>query len=145
MSARPSSLRRFVRRTLVDATGASAPDRVRLTRAFDDLCGRLQDRLQPVFGSVAVEALFRRAVHLAAAEFPWLRGAGIESRPCPTEPIEKLEHLDAGTIEEGLATVLAYDIELLIGFVGEDLVLPLVQQAWDVEGVVDGPATEVEP
>jgi hypothetical protein len=116
-----------------------------LAKAFDDLCVRLHERLQPVFGSVAVDALFGRAVHLAADEFPWLREAGLEARPCQTDGIEKLEHLDPGTIEEGLATVLAHDIDLLIGFVGEDLVLPLVQQAWDIEGVVDGPATKVEP
>ena len=33
-------------------------------------------------------------------------------------------------IADGLATVLAHDIALLSTFVGEDLVLPLVQEAW---------------
>ena len=33
-------------------------------------------------------------------------------------------------LEEGLAAVLAHNIALLSAFVGEDLVLPLVQQAW---------------
>jgi hypothetical protein len=33
---------------------------------------------------------------------------------------------------EGLATVLAHNIGLLSTFVGEDLVLPLVQEAWGI-------------
>ena len=33
-------------------------------------------------------------------------------------------------LEEGLAAVLAHNIALLNAFVGEDLVLPLVQEAW---------------
>ena len=33
-------------------------------------------------------------------------------------------------LQEGLAAVLAHNIALLSAFVGEDLVLPLVQQAW---------------
>jgi hypothetical protein len=45
------------------------------------------------------------------------------------------------TQEEGLAAVLAHKIGLLNTFVGEDLVLPLVQQAW---GVIEAPRTEGE-
>jgi hypothetical protein len=144
MPARPSSLRRFVRRTLVDAVGSPEPSRARLAQAFDTLCTRLRARLQPVFGSVAVDALFGRAVHVAATEFPWLRDATPDCS-WPANVIEALEHLDTSTIEEGLASVLAHDVELLIAFVGEDLVLPLVQQAWDVDAPVDGLAPEIEP
>ena len=45
-----------------------------------------------------------------------------------------LANLDVNTVHEGLATVLASNIGLLNGFVGEDLVLPLMQQAWGVSG-----------
>jgi hypothetical protein len=50
--------------------------------------------------------------------------------------------LEIDRLEEGLAAVLAHNIGLLVAFVGEDLVLPLVQQAW---GVVEAPRTEGEP
>ena len=43
-----------------------------------------------------------------------------------------LGQLEIDTLEEGLAAVLAHNIGLLSAFVGEDLVLPLVQQAWGV-------------
>ena len=35
-------------------------------------------------------------------------------------------------VAEGLAAVLAHDIELLSTFVGDDLVRPLVHQAWGI-------------
>jgi hypothetical protein len=48
------------------------------------------------------------------------------------ERIATLETVDANTVEEGFAAILAHNIGLLSAFVGEDLVLPLVQEAWDV-------------
>jgi hypothetical protein len=134
------SLRRFVRRALVDATGEPQPDPAQLASAFDTLCQRLRERLQPVFGSAAVSALFVRSVHVAAAEFPWIRDAwpNNEGR-CAVENLGSVERLDVSTLEEGLSVVLTVKIALLVAFVGEDVVMPLVQQAW---GVVDASRTE---
>jgi hypothetical protein len=134
------SLRRFVRRALVDATGATRPDRTQLASAFDTLCARLRRQLQTVFGISAVDALFARALHVAAVDFPWLRelvrnGAD----PCAGERVASVERFKTDTLEEGLAAVLAHNISLLSAFVGEDLVLPLVQQAW---GVSDASGSE---
>jgi hypothetical protein len=126
MSAPSPELRRFVRRALVDATGVAAPDSAALATAFTALCDRLHRRLQPLFGTAAVETLFARALHLAASEFPWLvdvvamNGAGCAVRQTPT----------VDSPEDGLAAVLAHDIGLLSTLIGEDIVLPLVQQAW---------------
>jgi hypothetical protein len=142
MTLSPPSLRRFVRRALVDATGAAAPDRAQLASAFDLLCGRLHRQLKPIFGASAVNALFVRAVHVAAGQFPWLREIlPTDEDPCVSDRIASVGEPEIGTVEEGLAAVLAHNIGLLNSFVGEDLVLPLVQQAW---GVSDGPRTESE-
>ena len=127
------SLRRFVRRALVDTTGVPTPDRAQLASAFVTLCQRLQRRLQSLFGTTAVGALYARSVHVAAVEYPWLAqivGKGEES--CSVDGIATMQTLDRDTVEEGLAAVLAHNIGLLSAFVGEDLVLPLVQEAWDV-------------
>src|SRR5207249_9229678 len=51
-------LRRFVRRTLVEATGTKALARPQLATAFNTLCERLRERLRPLFGASAVTALF---------------------------------------------------------------------------------------
>lgn len=36
----------------------------------------------------------------------------------------------AENVLDAFTTVIAYDIGLLVEFVGEDLILPLVQKAW---------------
>ncbi len=142
MTLSPPTLRRFVRRALIDATGAASPDRAQLALAFDLLCERLRRQLTPVFGVTAVNGLFARAVHVAAAEFAWLLELLPTDRDaCTRDRIASLGALAAGTVEEGMAAVLAHEIGLLSTFVGEDLVLPLVQQAW---GVTDAPRTEGE-
>lgn len=142
MTLSPPSLRRFVRRALVDASGAAAPDRAQLAAAFDQLCGRLRRQLLSVFGTTAVSALFARAVHLATGEFSWLGELVVDNHDrCVRDRIASVGELDIETLEEGLAAVLAHNIGLLNAFVGEDLVLPLVQHAW---GVIDAPRTEDE-
>jgi hypothetical protein len=119
-------LRRFVRRGLIDATGVAAPEAPALAAAFTLLCRSLHPRLQPLFGTVAVSALFARALHLAVAEFPWLATVVHEDgESCSVEHASTIEHL-----ADGLAALLANDIGLLSTFIGEDIVLPLVQQAW---------------
>jgi hypothetical protein len=135
MSVPSPSLRRFVRRALVDTTGVAQPDRAQLAFAFETLCQRLRQRLQPLFGSAAVSALFVRSVHVAAAEYPWLGEIAARSKDsCSLEGIATLESLAVDTLNDSLAAVLAHNIGLLSAFVGEDLVLPLVQQAWGVGG-----------
>ena len=143
MTLSPPSLRRFARRALVDATGSASPDRAHLASAFDVLYQRLRQQLRPLFGATAVNALFVRAVHVAAAEFPWLPEIlPSDKDPCASDRIASVAEPEAETVKEGLAAVLAHNIGLLNTFVGEDLVLPLVQQAW---GATDAPRTEGEP
>jgi hypothetical protein len=129
------SLRRFVRRALVDTAGVAEPDRTQLASAFETLCRRLRDQLKPLFGSNAVEALFVRSVHITASEHAWLGGLVPHGKDaCSVDRIASLEHLDLNTLQEGFAAVLAHNIGLLSAFIGEDLVMPLVQQAWGVSG-----------
>jgi hypothetical protein len=143
MTLSPQAIRRFVKRALVDATGAASPDRAQLAGAFDTLCGSFRDRLQPLFGSTAVNALFVRAVHLATAEFGWLNAMLPKAQdPCAFVRADGFDGLDTAMLQDGLAAVLAHNIELLTAFVGPDLVLPLVQQAWGTATVVDAAATE---
>jgi hypothetical protein len=140
MTPSSSSLRRFVRRALVDATGVPSPDRVQLASAFDSLCGRLRRRLLPLFGTAAVSALLVRALHVTIAEFPWIGELVPRNQdPCAADWVGAAGELEIGTLEEGLAAVLAHNIALLNAFVGEDLVLPLVQEAW---GATAAPGTE---
>ena len=130
-------LRRFVRRTLVEAAGAEALDRPQLASSFNSLCNRLRQRLQPLFGTSAVTALFARALHVATAEFPWLADViGKNGDGCSANIIT-VPQVEMASLEDGLAAVLAHNIGLLSTFVGDDLVLPLVQEAWGTAMLVE--------
>lgn len=139
MSATSPALRRFVRYALVAATNDAAPDGAQLRAAFEVLCDQLGCRLRPLFGQLARGALFSRALRLAQAEFPWLEGVTAE-----TQNHCALVGLDAGSrdlpphvLAEGLAAVLAHEIALLSAFIGEDIVLPLVEQSWGAASLND--------
>ncbi len=124
--------RRFARRALVQAAGAEPPDRAQLASAFEALCERLRTRLHPLFGGTAIEALFARALHVARSEFPWLAGVvPRQTQRCSLEGLDTVTaDLQPGGIEEGLAAILGHQIGLLSAFIGEDLIVPLVQESW---------------
>jgi hypothetical protein len=133
MTLSSPQLRRFVRRTLTECAGSGALDQPGLAAHFNTLCERLRQRLQPLFGTSAVDALFARALHVATTEFPWLddvvgkNGDGCSARVTTGTQVEMT------SLQEGLAAVLAHNIGLLSTFVGDDLVLPIVQEAWGTE------------
>lgn len=121
-----------MRHALTSAAGAAHPDRALLATAFDLRCAQLRTRLHPLFGAPAIGALFERALHLATPEFPWLvRAIPKNAEACSLEALHlETDTLQPDSIAEGLAAVLAYDIELLTTFIGKDFVVPLIQEAW---------------
>jgi hypothetical protein len=133
MPLQSPSLRRFVTRALLDTMGAGEPDRTRLASAFNTLAQQLRDRLKPLFGLTAVDALFVRSVHVASAEHRWLGALLANGRDLTSvDQVASFNNLDLNTLRDGLVAVLAYNIGLLSAFVGEDFVMPLVQQAWGI-------------
>jgi hypothetical protein len=131
MSLSSPHLRHFVTRALVDASGVAEPDPSQLAAAFNSQCIRLRQRLQPLFGTTAVAALFARAVQVATVEFPWLvEVVPKNGDPCSADATAGESEGDVGRLADGLAAVLAQRIGLLSALVGEDLVLPLVHEAW---------------
>jgi hypothetical protein len=131
MTLSPSELRHHVRGVIVEASGADPLDRAQLGVVFSSLSERLRKALRPLFGGAAVNALSARALHLATSEFPWLpevldKNGEIFSAGA----IVKIQNVDLDIVANGLAAVLARNVELLCTFVGEDLVLPIVRVAW---------------
>lgn len=136
----------MVAEALVAATDVAAPTRQQLAAAFALLCERLRARLDPLFGSAAVAALFARALRMAAAEFPWLTEVvppGGE-RCLPEGLARAAEHCDVKVVQDGLSAVLAGEIALLSAFIGDDLVATLVHDAWGGEPP-RGPAGNKDP
>lgn len=129
MAVNPDSDRTLVRTALFDAAGPN-PGHAQIVLAFNSLCDRLGAVLEPLFGARAIDALFLRARHLAAREFPRLSGVLAKNeRRCRVDALDGSAVADA-ELADLLTAVLAYKIELLITFVGEDLVMPLVRRAW---------------
>jgi hypothetical protein len=129
-----SQLRAYVTRSLTKAAATATPDVAQIGAAFEQLCERLRSQLRPLFGSEAVSALFGRALHVAASDHPWIRDVITREALCKCgDAVGALSGIDAERIRDGLVAVLAINIELLNTFIGEDLVLPLVQVAWGHE------------
>jgi hypothetical protein len=135
-------LRRFVRHALVAATNVTTPDAAQLGVAFNLLCDRLWIRLRPLFGELAIKALFVRAVHSSQAEFAWLKGVSPDvGAGCRLEGLEMVSRdLDPKMLAAGLAAILADEIGLLSAFIGDDVVLPLVEESWGATSMADRPA-----
>jgi len=126
------NLVRLTSQALIAATGEAAPTMSQLASAFDLLCERLRTRLHPLFGTVAVAALFARAHSLRAIEFAWLAEVlPKDGDRCSLDALDPVRlHLSADDIAAGLATALAQVVGLLTTFIGDELVIPLLQDAW---------------
>lgn len=93
-------------------------------------CERLRPLLSPTMGSSAFRALLLRSLALSAAEVEWLRAVGIDAQGS----FEQLEDMGKQVTDretaEGGAMVLSQLLGLLMAFIGEDLTLRLVRDAW---------------
>ena len=87
----------------------------------------------------ATDALFARGLHLATSEFPWLAGVVPKTtQRCASEGLAALHpELPPEQIGDGLTAVLAHTFGLLTAFIGLDMTLPLVEQAWGVAASAD--------
>jgi hypothetical protein len=141
MPARSKPYRQFARQALVKTASSSTPTQAHLANAFGTLRDRFTRTLVPVFGPVAIEALFERSVHLATDEFCWLADYMAASRDKAPDAPDIPPAASAQNVLDAFTAVLAYDIGLLVEFVGEDLIMPLVQKAW---GSIGRPATSGE-
>jgi hypothetical protein len=119
--------RRLFAREAKKPRGPGAP-----AEAMAASCRRLHERLDPLIGAGGFRALLARALHLAAKEFPWLDAVRVEEHPaCELKGLrEAAKGLDAPSVGEGFALVLANVIWLLVTFIGEDIALGLVREVW---------------
>ena len=91
---------------------------------------KLRPHLVSLMGSIGYRALLARALGLAKAEFAWLQGVQIKT-DASCEGFEELEaHVDPDEFSEGSVVLLSHLLGLLVAFIGEELTLRLVRQAW---------------
>jgi hypothetical protein len=83
----------------------------------------------------------------SGAEFPWLRSVALDQSRCALIGLDAVSgNLAPQLVEEGLSAILAHKLGLLSAFIGDDVVLPLVEQSWGAALPSDRPSsTEGEP
>ncbi len=85
-----------------------------------------------VGSSVGTRALLARSLHVARAEFPFLQAirAGSDSDAFLLTLNARMDDVDPREAGDGLKAILGIPLDLLVGFIGEDLTLSLVRQVW---------------
>jgi excisionase family DNA binding protein len=125
--------RALARRLLLHEAGGRA-EPAALAEAAGRAHGRLHGRLAGVIGATGFATLFARAVQLALPEHPGLRHLRVEAGPAGG--LAGLAEFAAASAPEpaaaaaGLTAMFVNFIGLLGTFIGEDLALRLVRQAW---------------
>ncbi|MEA2492026.1 MAG: hypothetical protein QOH21_3818 [Acidobacteriota bacterium] len=119
--------RRVMRaQTAAPATAAGAADAMQVS------CGALYRVLETALGPAGLQALIGRAIQITAREYPWLSTvqAGTTADCALSGLSDAAGELGVEDATEGCAALLAAMIGLLITFIGEDLTLRFVRQAW---------------
>jgi hypothetical protein len=131
----------LARRVLRHEAGGRA-EPAALAEAAERADARLRERLASLIGQTGYTTLVARAVYLAQAEVPALEHVTVDALATGGDPAEGGEGGlhgvrefargvgDAGAAEAGLSAILAHVIGLLVTFIGEDLALRLVRDAW---------------
>ena len=117
-----------------EASGRAEP--AALAEAAERADARLRGRLASLIGPTGYTALVARAVYLAQAEVPALERVTVDALATGAEGglhgVREFARAsgDAGAAEAGLSAILAHVIGLLVTFIGEDLALRLIREAW---------------
>ena len=119
-------------RHLLRSEAGDHPSPEELAAVTAEAYTRLRARLAVFLGQQGFDALWRRAIHLARREFhAWDDAAGEE--PSPTLPPGLYGAMLGGDAAEAHARLIAAFssfIALLFTFIGEDLGVRLIHQAW---------------
>lgn len=91
---------------------------------------KLRPHLATLLGRVGFSTLLARTIALSVASFPWLRAVHVKADGS-LEGFEELgAQVDPDEFVEGCVVLLSHLLGLLVAFIGEDLTLRLVRDAW---------------
>jgi len=122
-------MRHIAKRLIVFEAGAKKSSAMKNPAVFD-VCEKLRPQLAALMGNVGFQALLTRSLVLARTEIIWLRAVqvradgslqGVEEQRVRLAPVEFLE---------GRVVLVARLLGLLGTFIGENLTLRLVREAW---------------
>src|SRR5215217_2722185 len=109
-----------------------SPSPAKFAQALETCCQRLHKALDPLIGAGGFRALLDRALYLTKKEHSWLNGVGIEDYPgCELKTLrEAMNGEKPAEVNEAFTVILANVIWLLVTFIGEDIALGLIEEAW---------------
>ncbi len=93
----------------------------------------IDDALTPIFGPQGLVALYRRTVHLAAAQHPWLAGRdeGVLTETDPAVLKSVLSRRSSAQAATGGSAFLNTFHEVLASLIGPSLTARLLRSVWD--------------
>jgi len=107
-------------------------DPASLFGAGERVCQKLSVRLSRRVSPDGSHAILSRTLHLARVEFPFFEG--VRAGRAPGMGLEgldaRLHDVDAGEARQGLLVVVRTLLDLLVGFIGEELTLRMVREVW---------------
>ena len=124
-----SKMKELAKRVLVYETAAARPGSAAGSSAFR-ICEKLRLPLARLMGTAGFRSLLARALALAGAEVPWLRGLHIKA----DGSLEGLDMLASKVSSDelllGEIVLLSQTLGLLVTFIGPALTINLLQDAW---------------
>ncbi len=122
-------MRDFAERLIAHEMQASRSSRTKIPAACL-VSEKLRPHLATLIGNLGFRALLSRALALANADVPWLRAVHVNAEASFEGLDELASQVDPGEMFEGCTVLLAQLLGLLVAFIGEDLTLRLVREAW---------------
>ena len=108
-------------------------DPAQIAAALLAIWEEIDDALTPIVGPLGLVALYRRSVHLAAAQHPWLAGRdeGLLTDTDPAVLKSVLAQRSSAEASAGGDAFLNTFHELLASLIGPSLTARLLRSVWD--------------
>jgi hypothetical protein len=130
-----------MQQALANRVGSDA-DATQIAAAVLAIWEEIDDALTPLIGPLGLAALYRRTVHLSAAQHPWLAGRdeGVLTDTDPAVLKSLLAHRSSAEAAAGGSAFLDTFHELLASLIGPSLTARLLRSVWDNPS--SGPAAQ---
>lgn len=129
MSLATPEMRDFAERLIAYETKINKSSEIKIPAACL-VIGNLRPHLATLMGDVGFHALLSRALTLANAKVTWLRAVHVKEDGTFNGFNEVEAEIGSDEIFEGCVVLVAQLLGLLAAFVGNDLTLRLVHEAW---------------
>ncbi len=91
---------------------------------------KLRPHLATLMGNIGFRALVSRVLVLGVADVQWLRAVHVKADGSFDGFEELVAQVDPDEFLEGCVVLLSHLLGLLVAFIGEELMLRLVREAW---------------